>query len=34
VWEDALEAGFVRVDRSNVRLTPAGRSALDAERRT
>jgi hypothetical protein len=30
VWEDALLAGLVRVQRGNVELTSAGRSALES----
>jgi len=30
VWEDALAAGFVRIERRDVRLTDAGHAALAA----
>jgi hypothetical protein len=33
VWEDAVVAGYVRVDRSRVRLTPEGETALEAASR-
>ena len=30
VWEDAIASDFVRVERRDVRLTDAGRAALEA----